>query len=133
MESINAIVVLFLTLMSEPRETCNATRFGRPGDKWAGGDALYLKRPVGADDVGVAHRTLPLGAFVVVQNLETSKIAVGQVIDRGPYGAIHEGEWTLKRKKSEPGNWRGCLDMTPRLTEILGHDGYGKVRVWTVD
>jgi len=44
------IAVLFAFFLGPP-ETCNSTFFGTPGDKWAGGDALYLKRPVNDRDV----------------------------------------------------------------------------------
>jgi hypothetical protein len=126
-------ILIVLTLLSKPDETCNATRFGYPGDKWAGGAAVYLKRPVAGHDVGVAHRSLPLGSRVLVHNLESGRFAVGLVIDRGPYGAIDEdGEWALKLKKSDPGKWRGCLDLTPSLADKLEHDGYGRVRVWAL-
>lgn len=123
------VIALFTTEVNAER-VCNSTIFGYPGDKWAGGDALHLKRPVNATDVGIAHRTWPMGSWVLVKHLKTGKMAVAQVIDRGPYGAIHEGEWVLKRKRSEPGKWRGCADLTPNLAAILGHDGFDRVRIW---
>ncbi len=112
---------------------CNATIFGYPGDKWAGGDALALKRPVNPTDMGIAHRTWPLGTTVMVYNPRTKLFAVGTVIDRGPYGAMHKGKWVLKRKRRDPGKWRGCVDLTPALAKAVQHNGYEKVRVWRLD
>lgn len=132
METIVLIGRLLHALSGKP-ETCIATEFGAPGDEWAGGNALLLKRPVGPSDMGVAHRTLPLGSMVLVQNIETGKIARGRVIDRGPYGAIHEGEWAIKLNKDAPGVWRACLDLTPRMARAIGHDGMARVRFWRLE
>ncbi len=128
-----ALLYLLRILLSGTPESCIATQFGQPGDKWAGGNALLLKRPVSSVDLGIAHRTRPLGSFVVVQNVATSQIAVGRVIDRGPYGADLEGSWVLKRHRSEPGKWRGCVDLTPALGQAIGHNGREPVRLWVVE
>lgn len=106
---------------------CNATIFGYKGDEHAGGSALFLKRPVNNKDVGIAHRTLPLGSKVVVQNLRTKSISIATVVDRGPYGAVYEDTWVLKLKKADPGQWRGCVDLTPALARGIHHSGYEKV------
>jgi hypothetical protein len=82
--------------------------------------------------MGVAHRTLPLGSTVLVQNLETGKATIARVIDRGPYGAIHEGEWALKLNKEAPGKWRACLDLTPRAARAIDHNGFARVRFWRI-
>lgn len=121
--------ILLFALSSEP-ESCMATKFGYPGDKHAGGNALYLKRPVNSRDVGIAHRTLPLGSWVLVSHGDRAILA--QVIDRGPYGAMHRGKWRVKKRRSQPGRWRGCADLTSRAAELLEHDGWGRVKIWRV-
>ena len=88
-------------------EVCIASVFASKGDKWAGGVAPYLKRKVRPSDWGVAHRTLPLGSKVKVINLRTKRSTIARVIDRGPYGAIYRGKWRVKKRKTDPGVWRG--------------------------
>jgi len=34
------------------------------------------------------------------------------ILDHGPYGAVHEGSWVVKKKRSDPGRWRGCGDLS---------------------
>ena len=110
-------------------ETCKASVFAQKGDKWAGGRSPFLRRKVRHTDWGVAHRTHPLGSWVTITNLRTRKTVQAQVIDRGPYGAVHQGKWRLKKRKTDPGKWRGCLDMTPPIAKELGHNGFELVRV----
>lgn len=128
-----------------------ATIFGTHGDKWAGGDALYLGRPIRPEkDLGIAHRTLPVGSKVILQNAEhPEKWVVVTVVDRGPYGAVlREGEkplasqrcmarrdgrvWCVKKKKEQPGKWRGCVDTTPLAAKLIGHKGIQKVKYWPI-
>lgn len=125
-------ILTLLRLLAGDPEVCTATEFGAPGDRWAGGHALLLKRPVEPDDMGVAHRTLPLGSAVVVQSVATSKLAIGRVIDRGPYGAMVDGQWAIKLRRTDPGTWRACLDLTPRMARAIGHNGFARVRVWSL-
>jgi hypothetical protein len=125
------LALLFLLLSPDTKvKTCHSTVFGTPGDKLAGGNAIYIRRKVNSEDIGVAHRTLPLGHKIVVQNPKTGKIAIATVIDRGPYGAIYDGEWVSKRTKDDPGEWRGCLDLTPALAKAIGHNGFQRVKVF---
>ena len=74
------IAILFAFFLGPP-ETCNSTFFGTPGDKWAGGDALYLKRPVNDRDVGIAHRSLKLGSVVVLVLARTGSFTVARVVE----------------------------------------------------
>lgn len=122
------IIWVFVSLITQPSHECLATNFGSPGDRHAGGKAVCVGRKVGSDDIGVAHRSLPCGTKVVVYLGRTKRAALATVIDRGPYGATLDGVWFVKKTKDEPGKWRGCLDMTPRLAKILGHNGLEKVR-----
>lgn len=141
---------VFTELLGKPRQ-CSSTIFGMRGDKWAGGDALYLGRPVDPrKDVGIAHRTLPVGSKVVLQNPEKPELwVVAIVLDRGPYGANlrhdeapDEGQncmvrasgtvWCVKKKASDPGTWRGCVDTTPEAARRLQHRGKQPIRYWPV-
>lgn len=129
---------------------CISTIFGMKRDKWAGGNALYLGRPIKPKvDVGIAHRTLPVGSLVLLQNPKKKfRWVVAQVLDRGPYGAyLREGEepaegqtceekkmgtWCVKLRKSAPGEWRGCVDTTPKAAKLLGHNGYQRIKYWPI-
>lgn len=129
-------VLKFFLLFSQP-QTCNSTIFGYEGDRHAGGNALALGRPVRPGDYGIAHRRWKMGTRILIKNLRTGKKAFGEVIDRGPYGAIDsEGNWFLKSPGSidrdKPGRFRGCADLTPDLAKAIGHDGFDRVRVWRV-
>jgi hypothetical protein len=106
---------------------CNSTVFGYPSDPNKGGTARCIKRYIKAHELGVAHRSLACGRKVALYNPRTQKTAVAVVVDRGPYGAKHEGEWVLKRRHTEPGKWRGCLDLTTAVAKQLGHNGFEKV------
>lgn len=124
------LIAILSFLVTPPPKTniCTASVFGYQGDKMAGGNAVCVKRRLTSSDIGVAHRTLPCGSKVVVQNVRTGKVAIATVMDHGPYGAIDDdGTWVLKRNKKEPGKWRGCLDMTRKLQELIGHNGFEKV------
>jgi hypothetical protein len=132
MSYIFAFILALLTAdgKSDPStEICSSTIFGQPGDKWAGGNALYLRRPVNRHDEGIAHRTLPIGSRVLVRNIRTGKASTATVIDRGPYGAIHRGKWVLKKRAHHKGRWRGCADLTPRTARLIEHNGREQVAV----
>lgn len=126
-------LALVLGLAVNTPEVCFASIFASPGDKLAGGRSPWLKRLVKPSDLGIAHRTRPLGSMVDVINFRTGKIARVPVIDRGPYGKIDEkGRWfngarDLKRK----GRWRGCADLTPATAAKIGHNGYEPVLIKT--
>lgn len=104
-----------------------ATRFAYPGDKWAGGDARCLGRPVRQDEPGIAHRTLPCGTLVRIRNHRTGCVTIAPVVDRGPYGAMHDGRWVIKRRASDPGVWRGVVDLTPATFAALGAKSFDRV------
>lgn len=80
------------------------------------------------DEVGIAHRTLPCGTRVLLGNPRTGRWVVATVVDHGPYGArLDDGSWAIKRRRTDPGVWRGCLDISRRTAELLGHDGFQKI------
>lgn len=120
-------IALALVLATSPvgqKASCKASVFGTPGDRWVGGDAFCLGRRVNATDVGVAHRTLKCGTPLLLTNPRTRKRTIAVVVDRGPYGALDEaGTWFVRRTSTEGGQWRGCLDLTPKAAELLGHNG----------
>ena len=108
-----------------------ATRFGDPGDKLMGGRMSCTHRKMTADQMVCAHRTLPCGTPVVVENLRTGKFAVCAVLDRGPFGAIvPSGRWRIKRDPSEPGIWRGLVDLSPSVARALSFNGREQVRLF---
>lgn len=81
-------LLIALSLLGKP-EVCNSTIFGMEGDRLAGRNALLLRRPVDPlTDMGVAHRSLPLGSLVIVEIPAKQTWAFAVVIDRGPYGRI---------------------------------------------
>lgn len=140
--------VAFEDAYGKPK-TCISTIFGQKNDKWAGGNALYLGRPIDPEkDVGIAHRTLPMGSKVVLLNPKNNKWVVATVMDAGPYGAMlrkgekpapgqickkkKTGTWCVKKNKSQPGKWRGCVDTTPLAAKMLGHNGYQNIRYWPI-
>ena len=109
--------------------TCKASVFAQPGDKYAGGASRWLKREVHHTDSGIAHRSYPLGSWVEIRNLRTGRMVETQVIDRGPYGAMHKGRWIIKKRPSDPGRWRGCADLTPPVAKKIGHNGFERISI----
>ena len=119
-------------------ETGNASVFAFRGDKWQGGRSPCLGRQVRPTDHVVAHRTLPCGTRVRVTNLRTGLKTIATVANRGPYGACLDDDyrggfrcnkWALKRRRSDPGRWRGVLDITPAVATAIEHDGWDRVRL----
>jgi hypothetical protein len=108
-----------------------ATKFGEPGDPLNGGDLYCKNRKFEPGELGCAHRTLPCGTPIVVQNVRTGKVAVCEVMDRGPYGAVMpSGKWAIKIKKGQPGKWRGIIDLSPALAKAISLNGYEKVQIF---
>ncbi|BDU69166.1 hypothetical protein GETHOR_12670 [Geothrix oryzae] len=85
---------------------------------WYGGDGDgFAGRPTASGEIfdpeqyTCAHRTLPLGSFVEVENLDNRKRAVLRVNDRGPF---------VKGR---------VLDLSKRGAQDLGFAGQGTTRV----
>lgn len=116
-------------LLNTSPEMCNASIFGWEDDELKGGEAICLHRELGPDDVGIAHRDLPCGTRVTLQNPRTGKSIVAKVLDHGPYGAIFRGHWVIKRRSSDKGIWRGCVDLTRKAAKLLGHNGFEPVTI----
>ena len=121
-----------LLFNSPPSQSCNASIFGWEDDELKGGEAVCLHRELGPDDVGIAHRDLPCGTRVRLTNPRNGRVIVAKVVDHGPYGAIWKGKWRIKRKESDAGEWRGCVDLTKKTARLLGHNGFEPVTLTVV-
>jgi hypothetical protein len=121
---LTALVMLFL---GQPAPACNASIFGDEDDEMKGGEAVCLHRDLRPDDIGIAHRDLPCGTRVRLRNPRTGREVVAKVVDHGPYGAKVGKRWVIKRKASDPGIWRGCVDLTSRAARMIGHNGFEPV------
>ena len=81
-------ILIALAVLGKP-EVCTSTIFGMDGDGLAGGNARLLRRPIDPEtDMGIAHRSLPLGSLVIVEIPAKQTWAFAVVIDRGPYGRV---------------------------------------------
>lgn len=152
-------LMLLISLMSSAPEVCSSSEFGYEGDYLAGGRARHLGRPVDPlHDIGIAHRTLPLGSVVLLNVPKRGTWVFAVVIDRGPYGRTrpkgsecleddrllangrcwYNGaeEWRKCRRQgscySEGSRWRGCADLTPKTARLLSHDGWERIRIFPV-
>lgn len=111
---------------------CLSTQFGHLGDGHGGRTPTVLtKQPVTDKDVGIAHRTWPMGSVVLVENLRTGRAVFARVIDRGPYGKLSpDGRWfNARKKRKKKGKFRGCADLTPALAVLLLHNRKEQVRI----
>lgn len=129
MQSLVTILELFRSLLTAPIQSCNASIFGMPNDKYQGGTLRCVMRNPRSSDLGIAHRTLPCGTRVIIVNERTHKWSSAVVMDRGPYGAIYHGQWVLKRSNNDPGRWRGGVDLLPAVAKKIGHNGFEKVKL----
>jgi rare lipoprotein A (peptidoglycan hydrolase) len=108
-----------------------ATRFGDPGDLLAGNHLYCTGRKMDPSQLACAHRTLPCGTLVMLENPRTGRFAVCEVLDRGPFGAkLETGGWGMKIRKSDPGKWRGIIDLSPAVANALDHNGRERVRLY---
>lgn len=111
----------------------------------------------------VGYKGLPCGSMLIIENPRTKKKSWCRVMDRGPYGAnvlsrnpgektytqVYRSdgrrEWYVKiRKTDKPpadkcpsqdciGRWRGKLDLSPAVSDDLGHNGMERVKYWRVE
>lgn len=124
-----ALLALLVEGVAEA-ETVKATRFGYPGDKWAGRTLRCLGRPMAEGDLVIAHRRLPCGTVVRVTSRRTGRSVVATVADRGPYGStLPDGTWAIKRRASDPGVWRGGADLSPAVVAAIGHRSFDRVEL----
>jgi rare lipoprotein A len=67
-----------------------------------------------------ASRTIPLNTVVMVEDVRSGRRAWCRVNDRGPYGAIYQGDWIIKTSSHQPGKWRGVMDLSRGTAKALG-------------
>jgi rare lipoprotein A (peptidoglycan hydrolase) len=108
-----------------------ATRFGDPGDLLAGKELSCTRQKMAPGQLVCAHRTLPCGTIVVVKNRRNRRMALCEVLDRGPWGAIlPTGNWGLKLHRNQPGDWRGIIDLSPAVAKALAFNGREHVQLF---
>lgn len=132
MQILIEALIAAIFLQPVKHQVCMSTQFGHIGDGYGGRTpTLLYDRPVEPGDMGIAHRTWPIGATIKIRNLKTGLIAYGKVIDRGPYGKVDEaGKWfNARRERDRKGRYRGCADLTPDLARSIGHKGKTKVKI----
>ena len=128
------IIALLLAVLWRGRhkEVNYASIFAMKNDRWAGGASICLWRPVRPTDHIIAHRTWPCGTVVFIYNPRTQLSTIATVGDHGPYGACLDYDWkkgtpcrhwTLKKKESDSGIWRGGFDFTPSVAKDIGQVG----------
>ncbi len=115
---------------------CSSTIFGYESEGRHGSTTVLTGKRVTAADIGIAHRTWPMGARVHVKNLRTGLSWIAIVLDRGPYGKLTpEGKWFngapmfKERNRGRVGKFRGCADLTPTLAKLIRHNGRDRVRI----
>jgi hypothetical protein len=129
--AIHVLVTALFGLTTLHYDRGLATRFGDPGDMLAGKHLSCTHEKMQPGQLVCAHRTLPCGTPLILENPRTGKFAVCEVADRGPFGAIMpSGEWGMKIHKGEPGDWRGIVDLAPAVSDALGHNGRERIRVF---
>lgn len=135
--AVLALIGLFSSVQ-EPEvgtETHYSTIFAQEGDKHMGGISPCLKRMVRPTDNVIAHRDLRCHTRVSLYNPRTKREHIATVGDHGPYGACikegwvvgtkcPKGFWRVKKKKDDPGTWRGAFDLTPHVARKLKHNGF---------
>jgi hypothetical protein len=123
-EAVRLLVLALFGTTSLVGDHGLATRFGDPGDLLAGAHLSCTHQKLAPGQLVCAHRTLPCGSVVMLHNPRNHRLAFCQVLDRGPFGAIlPDGEWGFKIRPSEPGVWRGIIDLSPAVAEALDFNG----------
>jgi hypothetical protein len=140
--------LLILSLFLGPVEKCNSTIFGYAGDKLAGKQARYLRRPIDPErDIGIASRAIPLGSVVVIKMPGTPKHPGDRwtwavVIDAGPWGRIRPRGSACPshgRRRDDGTCWvngayelRACKKKHPTWgrRRLLGPECYSKGSHW---
>lgn len=74
-----------------------------------------------------ASRSIPLNTMVLVEDVDSGRRVWCRVNDRGPYGArLPNGEWGVKLTRSEPGKWRGVMDLSLGTARVLSGVNEGR-------
>jgi len=83
-----------------------------------------------------ASRFIPLNTVVLVEEQKTGTRTWCRVNDRGPYGAMLDGEWIIKTRRSQEGKWRGVMDLSKGTAASFGFDfrrGLNAIRIMYYD
>ena len=129
--AIRVLIAGLFGLVSMQYDRGLATRFGDPGDQLAGKHLSCTHQKLQPGQLVCAHRTLPCGTPLILENPRNGRFAVCEVLDRGPFGAIMpSGHWGMKIRRNQPGSWRGIIDLAPAVALALGHNGRERVRVF---
>jgi rare lipoprotein A len=119
---VAAAVAALFTASTAVLVTASPARFIRqtgiasiyyPGD--SGGRIAANQEVINHSAYTAAHRTIPLGSFVEVTNLQNHRRIVVRINDRGPY---KDGR---------------VLDLVAGAANALGSDGLTKIQLVTID
>jgi rare lipoprotein A (peptidoglycan hydrolase) len=129
---------LAYVMAREPIDEGRASYYGQT-ERWRGlptasGEAFD------PDVFAAAHRTLPFGTKLLVENMANGKTVLVKVNDRGPFGMVDEnGEWWAGRRykdglwrvrnrayerktlTEQPGPYRAVIDLTPAAARKISH------------
>ena len=129
--AVRLLIAAFFGLTGLHYDRGLATRYGDPGDRLAGKHLSCTHQHIQPGQLVCAHRTLPCGTTLILENPRNGRFALCEVLDRGPFGAIMPtGQWGVKIHRDEPGDWRGILDLSPAVADALGHNGRERIRVF---
>jgi hypothetical protein len=130
-DTLRLLALALLGVQPMAAERGLATRFGDPGDSLAGNHLYCTGKKMEPGALACAHRTLPCGTVLMLENPRTGRFALCEVLDRGPFGAVLDsGEWGFKIRRTDPGEWRGIVDLSPAVSDALAHNGRERVRVY---
>lgn len=123
---MTAFVLSLLISMSQPQQpmTTHATRYADTARDEGGTPACkhHLPRQVFEllHPIRVAHRTLPCGTLLVVQN-GTGRRVLAAVLDRGPWGRVRQATGLPEAPRGRSVDvYRGSLDLSPGPASALG-------------
>jgi len=103
-------------------------------DPTAGGNTIWHQRHP-SKVLSVAHRSLPLGTWVVIKNPRTGDTVTARVTDRGPYAyrLRNSGKIiTAIKRPARDGYYTACLDISYPLGKKLKHSGRQMLQYYVI-